>query len=70
KLVRDADGKESYDDPPDGEWTVTPTPIVVDIPPDHSRQDAFREQMAEAAEFGSTWGSTAAMPGRLDDRDR
>ncbi len=66
KLVRDGNGVESYDDPPDEEWTVTPTPIVVDVPPDPSRQDALREQMGHAAEFGSTWGSHMPMPGEHD----
>ncbi len=66
KLVRD-NGVESYEDPPDGEWTVTPTPIVEDVPPDPSRGDAMREQMREAGQFGATWGSHMPSPGRRDE---
>lgn len=66
KLVRDEDGTESYDDPPDEEWKVTPTPIVADVPLDASARDEMRERMTEAGTFGATWGSHFPMPGERD----
>jgi hypothetical protein len=63
KLVRD-NGVESYEDPPDEEWTVTPSPIVEE-PQDVGRETTdLRHRMSEAAEFGATWGSHMPMPGQ------
>ena len=65
KLVRD-NGVESYEDPPDEEWTVTPSPIVEE-PGDVGREaEDLRRRMGEAAEFGATWGSHMPMPGDHD----
>jgi hypothetical protein len=66
KLVRD-NGVEAYEDPPDEEWTVTPSPILEE-PQDvgHEAED-LRRRMGEAAEFGSTWGSHMPMPGERDE---
>ena len=65
KLVRD-NGVESYEDPPDEEWTVTPS-LIVEEPLDvgHEAED-LRRKMSEAAEFGATWGSHMPMPGQHD----
>ena len=65
KLVRD-NGVESYEDPPDEEWTVTPS-LIVEEPLDvgHEAED-LRRKMSEAAEFGATWGSHMPMPGDHD----
>jgi hypothetical protein len=66
KLVRDGHGAESYEDPPDEEWKVTPSPIVEE-PQDVGREaEELRQKMSEAAEFGSTWGSHMPMPGDHD----
>ena len=66
KLVRD-NGVESYEDPPDEEWTVTPS-LIVEEPLDvgHEAED-LRRKMSEAAEFGATWGSHMPMPGQHDE---
>jgi hypothetical protein len=65
KLVRD-NGVESYEDPPDEDWTVTPS-LIVEEPQDvgHEAED-LRRKMSEAAEFGATWGSHMPMPGQHD----
>jgi hypothetical protein len=67
KLVRD-NGVESYEEPPDEEWTVTPTPVVEEPQDVRSGTGDLHRRMTEAAEFGSTWGSHAPMPGRHDER--
>ena len=66
KLVRD-NGVESYEEPPDEEWTVTPS-LIVEEPLDggHEAED-LRRKMSEAAEFGATWGSHMPMPGQHDE---
>ena len=66
KLVRD-NGVESYEDPPDEEWTVTPS-LIVEEPEDVGGEaEDLRRKMGEAAEFGATWGSHMPMPGRHDE---
>jgi hypothetical protein len=66
KLVRDQKGAESYEDPPDEEWTVTPTPILEEPEAVGSELDDLHRRMGQAAEFGSTWGSHMPMPGEQD----
>jgi hypothetical protein len=70
KLVRDGD-EESYEDPPDEEPSVTPSPIAEHQNSDGS--DLFRaddagageslnDRLHDAGQFGSTWGSHIALP--------
>lgn len=76
KLVRDG-AVESYEAPPNEEPSQTPERIEEEQLPDG--QDLLRagdsdtgagtlnERMAEAGEFGATWGSHLPMPGRHAD---
>jgi hypothetical protein len=67
KLVRD-EGVESYEDPPDEEPTVTPVKVAPAPPPEgESDYDAMQQRMSEAGQFGASWGSRIALPGRLDE---
>ncbi|MGP0029718.1 MAG: hypothetical protein ACLPVF_04345 [Acidimicrobiales bacterium] len=75
KLVRDA-GQESYDDPPDEAPSLVPE-VIESAPasgdnyyrPDDQNPEGLSldQRIAEAAEYGATWGSHMPMPG---DRDR
>ncbi len=70
KLVRDG-GVESYDDPPDEEPVQAPTRIEEEQAADgvdllrtgsESGSEPLNTRMAEAAEFGATWGSHVPLP--------
>jgi len=72
KLVRDGEA-ESYEEPPDEPPPHPPEPIT---PPAAGNEGPgyradepdgdLNQRMAEAAEFGATWGSHIAMPGPRD----
>jgi hypothetical protein len=74
KLVRDGE-TEFYDAPPAEEPSQTPERIeeeeervegqdLLRADDPGSNGGSLKERMAEAAEFGATWGSDIAMPGR------
>lgn len=68
KLVRD-EGVESYDPPPDEEPSQKPTRIEEEQVADGEDlrragdgDEVTAGRMAQAAEFGATWGSHIALP--------
>jgi hypothetical protein len=67
KLVRDED-EESYDDPPDEEWSVTPEPIEAPPLPEGADEgaDSITRRMQEAGQFGATWGAHVPLPNLRD----
>lgn len=74
KLVRDGD-VESYDEPPDEEPSVTPSPIAEPQARDgddllragQAEEGSLNERLHDAAQFGSTWGAHIAMPNLHED---
>jgi hypothetical protein len=74
RLVRDGD-VELYDEPPDEEPSVTPSPIAEQqvsngsdlLRADGAESGTLRDRMQDAAQFGSTWGSHVAMPNMHED---
>ncbi len=81
KLVRDGD-VEAYDDPPDEEPSVTPTMVEEEQATDGSdlirsgdagsgsgsgSGGSLHERLADAGQFGATWGAHIPLPGPRDD---
>ena len=75
KLVRDGD-VEAYDDPPDEEPSVTSTMVEEEQATDGSdlirsgdagAGGSLHERLADAGQFGATWGAHIPLPGPRDD---